>query len=85
MIISLAKQIRNHQGELFPDLYDQYTLHYTPQQIELIKDLIRDVCDLDPIEFHQCEEFAQNRVGMEELGDPIDPEWEAMDPKRILG
>jgi hypothetical protein len=93
--ISLSKHIRSSQGELFPDLYDQLVQRFTPQQTQTIKELIRDLCDLSNLEFHECEQLAlrlvrldnQKSLGQqrehEELGDPIDPEWEAVDPRSI--
>jgi hypothetical protein len=94
--INLAKHIRNDKSELFPDSYDRLLppKKYTQVQVNQVQDLIREMVDLSSVEFHEMEQLALRLViidnkkslqtipsKQESLGDPIDPEWEAIDPR----
>ncbi|KAJ3275144.1 hypothetical protein HDV01_001283 [Terramyces sp. JEL0728] len=79
--INLAKLIRQDQAHLLPDELDKLlpTTKFNNIQVEQVKEIIRNLEDLDSIEFNEIEEHY--KISNEILGDYIDPEFENTDPK----
>ncbi|KAJ3323587.1 hypothetical protein HDV06_001611 [Boothiomyces sp. JEL0866] len=81
--INLAKLIRQDQAHLLPDELDKLlpSSKYSNIQVDQVKEIIRNLEELDSIEFNEIEEHYKKSD--EVLGDYIDPEFENIDPKLV--